>query len=91
MPSVSIDIAVRVLTKASKNDVLFWTDGVWKVHLTAPPIDGKANQALLKLLADRLNISLGQVVLKRGSANRNKIITIHGLSGEEICQRLPRK
>ena len=87
-PSVPIEIAIRVLPGASKNEVVGLTDGTWKVRLTAPPIDGRANLALVEFLAERLHVSRSQVVLIKGNTSRNKIVAVYGLSSEEITRTL---
>ncbi len=81
-------LAVRVLPGASKNEVVGLRDGTWKVRLTAPPIDGRANQALREFMADRLGINRSQVKLIKGATSRNKELVIFGLTADEIQARL---
>lgn len=73
---------------ASKNEVIGVTDGVWKVRLTAPPVDGKANRALVEYLVDKLEVNRSQVALLTGTASRSKSVAVYGLSKEEIDQKL---
>ena len=71
-------LRVRVVPRAKKNDIK--TDaGGYKVYLTAAPTDGKANKALLKLLADHLNVKRSQLMIIRGEKSRDKAIKIAGL------------
>ncbi len=82
------ELTVRVVPGASKNEVAGESAGVWKVRLTAPPVEGKANQALVAYLADKLDINRSQVALLKGATSRQKILGIYGLSREEISKRL---
>ena len=56
--------------------------------MTAPPVDAAANEALVQLLAERLDYPRGAVQLVRGAASRHKIVMLHGLSEEFILARL---
>ena len=58
-------------------------DGSLKIRLTAPPVDGKANQALVKLLANTLGISISQISISSGEHSRNKSVSIDGLDLHE--------
>lgn len=70
-------IIVRVLPRSSKNEVLGpMADGVLKIKLTAAPVDGKANEALIKLLANYFRIAKSQITIAAGATGRNKIIEI---------------
>jgi uncharacterized protein (TIGR00251 family) len=84
----SVELAVRVVPGASKNEVAGVKDGVWKVRLTAPPVEGKANRALVEYLADKLDLNKSQVALLTGTASRSKSVAVYGLSKEEIDQKL---
>lgn len=80
---------IRVQPKASKNeigDVL--EDGTLKVRVTAPPEDGKANAAVIKLIAKRLKIAPSALEITRGHTSRNKTIDIAELADDELRQRL---
>lgn len=66
-------INVRVIPKARKNDVMEFAGG-FKVYLTAPPAEGKANKALLEVLARHLNLKKSQLNIIKGEKSRNKVI-----------------
>jgi uncharacterized protein len=68
-------INVRVIPNAKKNRVEAET-GRLKVHLTAPPQDGKANELLRELLAEYYGIKRKQILLVRGAKSRDKIVEI---------------
>ncbi len=59
-----------------------------KVDLQAPPVDGKANAALLKFLAKELDVSKASVVLKSGETSRDKVVRISGTTPEKIYKIL---
>jgi uncharacterized protein (TIGR00251 family) len=70
-------LAVRVIPRASKNEIIEIMDnGRVKIRLTAPPVDGKANEALLKFLAKLLDVSIKQLKVVAGANGRNKLILV---------------
>lgn len=80
-------ISVRVIPRSSKN-TLEWKDGALKVRLTAPPVDGAANEALLTLLAQRLDLSKHDIQIVHGAAGRHKTVEIVGMTMESIEQKI---
>ena len=64
-------------------------DGILRARVAAPAIEGAANQALLRLLADELDIPKGDVRLIAGAASRTKLIVIDGVDAEVILERWP--
>lgn len=80
-------INVRVIPRSSKN-TLEWENGSLKVRLTAPPVDGAANEALLILLAQRLDLPKRDIQIVQGTASRHKIVEIAGMTLEELEQRI---
>ena len=69
-------IKVKVIPKASNKRIKKLGKNSYKIHLTAPPVDGKANKQLIELIADKLNISKSQVKIVRGETSRKKVIEI---------------
>jgi uncharacterized protein YggU (UPF0235/DUF167 family) len=65
------------------------TDGVLRVRVAAPPIEGAANQALLRVLADELGVARRAVRLVAGAAGRQKLVVVEGVSRDEILSRWP--
>jgi len=59
-----------------------------KIRLNAPPVDGKANEALISFLAGKLRVSKSSMVLKSGFSQRRKIVAVSGLPTAEIQKRL---
>ena len=68
-------IRVRVITKAGKNSVERF-DGGLKVRLTVPPIGGKANKALIEILAESLNLKKSQLRIVSGKRSKDKLIKL---------------
>lgn len=83
-----VSIRVHVAPRASASRVLGLYDGAWKVALTAPPVEGAANKALVEFLAKALGVPKRSVVLVSGRASRNKIVEIAGISDEDVYRRL---
>jgi uncharacterized protein YggU (UPF0235/DUF167 family) len=65
------------------------TDGVLRVRVAAPPIEGAANQALLRVLSDELGVARRAVRLVAGAAGRQKLVVVEGVSRDEILSRWP--
>jgi len=81
-------IEVKVQPRSSRNQISGEQDGALKVKLTAPPVEGEANQALINFLARLLKVPRKNIVLIRGETARTKLIEIRGLSKEELQQAL---
>ncbi|MBI2941752.1 MAG: DUF167 domain-containing protein [Chloroflexi bacterium] len=79
---------VRVQPGARRNEVQGFVDGVLRLRLTAPPVEGRANEALLKLLANLLGARRGQLSLLSGQTSREKVIAVEGMAEEEVHRRL---
>jgi uncharacterized protein (TIGR00251 family) len=82
-------VTVRVTPRASRNDVRLEPEAL-RVWLTAPPVEGAANEALVALLAERLRLPRGAVSLARGATSRVKQVAITGLTAAELLRRLGR-
>jgi uncharacterized protein len=80
-------IEVKVTPRASRDEIVGMRDGVLAVRVTAPPVDDKANQAVVKLLAKRAGIPRGRVRIVRGQRGRRKLIAIDG-AGREALERI---
>jgi uncharacterized protein (TIGR00251 family) len=83
-----VRIAVRVQPRARKDEIGGERDGVLIVRVTAPPVEGRANAAVRKLLAKRLGIAPGRVSVVRGAAARDKLIQIDGMDDEAVRRLL---
>ena len=80
-------INVRVIPRSSKNS-LEWDRGSIRARLTAPPVDGVANAALIDLLSRQLHLPKRDIEIVRGTTGRQKVIEVTGLTLEEVEQRI---
>ena len=81
-------LRVHIVPTANSDAVVGMHGGAVKVKLRAPAVKDKANAALMRFLAERLNLPLRAVVLQSGQRSRDKLIRVDGLSEEEIRRRL---
>jgi uncharacterized protein (TIGR00251 family) len=79
---------VRVQPRARRDEIAGEREGRLLVRVTAAPVDGKANQAVRRLLAKRLGVAPGRVAVARGQAGRDKLIAVEGLDDAELLRRL---
>ena len=86
---VKTDIKVHVVPRSSRNQILVGENDVFKLKVTAPPIEGKANKAVKELLAKRLGIGKGAVEIISGQRSRKKTVRIHGVSRKDLDRLLP--
>jgi uncharacterized protein (TIGR00251 family) len=80
--------AVKLHPRAKKNAITGEIGDALKLSLTAPPIDGRANQACIEFFANLLKVPRSSVTIASGEASRNKVIRIAGLSAEDMKKRL---
>lgn len=79
-------VALRVTPRAARDELAL--DGpVLRVHVTAPPVESAANDAVIALLARRLGIPKGRISLVRGARGRDKLVAIEGLAAAEFRER----
>jgi hypothetical protein len=79
---------VRVTPRAARDEIAGWQGDELRVRLRAPPVDGRANEALLRLLATRLSVPPSSIELVSGATARVKRLRVTGLSEEELRRRL---
>jgi uncharacterized protein (TIGR00251 family) len=83
-------LSVRVRPGARKNGVTGVHADALKIALTAPPVDGKANEALIAFLADALRVPRARIVIVSGLTSRAKMVRITGKSAAEVAAALLR-
>ena len=83
-----VSIRVKVQPRASKNQVAGFMEGVVKLRLTAPPVDGAANKACCEFLAGLLGVAKSRVEITQGQTGRNKTIRIEGISADAVLKKL---
>jgi len=67
---------VKVKPNSKHQSIKEETDGSFTVHLKSPPVDGKANDELIKILAKRFDVSKSKIIIKSGLSSRQKLIEI---------------
>jgi uncharacterized protein len=88
MEAVSTRLRLRVAPGAARAGVVGRHGEAWKVRVAAPPEAGRANDALVELLAETLSLPRGSVTLVSGHGARDKIVELAGVDPAEIDRRL---
>ena len=86
MPSCTL--ALKVIPNAPRDEVVGWLGDALKVKVRAPALDGRANDALLAFLAEKLGVPRRTVTLVRGDRSRQKVVRVDGLDRPAVKQRL---
>ena len=81
-------LRVRLTPRAASSQIDGWDGDLLRVRVAAPPVEGKANRALLRLLARALDVPPSRLRLVKGQTSREKVIAVEGLSEEEVRPRL---
>ena len=81
-------LSVIVVPRAARSSIERLADGAIQVRVTAPPVDGAANAALLRLLAGVLDVPRSRLEIIGGASSRRKRITVSGLRPDELETRL---
>lgn len=81
-------LSLHVQPGAKKSECAGLHGEALKIRLTAPPVDGKANEALLRFLAQRLAIPRQQISLKSGQTSRQKVVEIESVTAERLVALL---
>jgi uncharacterized protein len=85
----AVDVAVRVIPRAKRNEIAGERDGALVVRLTAPPVEGAANDALIEFFARALGVPKSAVQIVGGERSRNKRVAIAGVTDQQIRALLP--
>jgi uncharacterized protein (TIGR00251 family) len=83
-------LSVKLQPRASANEIVphGGTGNELRIRVSAPPVDASANEALIRLLAERLDCARGRIELLRGYKSRHKLVKLHGFTPEDILKRL---
>jgi len=84
-----VRFAVRLTPRASADGIDGVADGVLRARVGAPAVEGAANNALIRLIADELGVARRDVRIIAGAASRQKLIVVDGVDPEEIVARWP--
>jgi uncharacterized protein len=83
-----VAFAVKVHPRAKKNAITGELGDALKVSLTAPPIEGRANEACVEFFAKLLKVPRSSVTIASGQTSRNKVIRVAGLTAQQVQDRL---
>ena len=84
----SATVSVRVVPRSSNEGVAGFEEGVVRIRLNAPPVEGQANEALIRFLAKALGVPKSRIALVAGEKGRNKILRVDGISREALMAAL---
>jgi uncharacterized protein (TIGR00251 family) len=82
------ELAVKVVPRSARDEIVGWLGGTLKVRVVAPPQDGRANRALEELLAAALGLKKNAVTVAAGLSSARKRVAIAGLERDEVLRRL---
>jgi len=85
----SARFAVRITPRSAVERVEEVVDGVLKVRVMAPAVEGAANAALIRILADELDIARRDIRIVAGATSRQKLVVVDGVDPEAIVARWP--
>ena len=86
--SEDLTIRVRVQPRAKRDELAGVRDGAVLVRVVAPPVDGRANAAVCKLIARAVGVPPSRVSVVRGEAARDKVLRIEGVEADEVRRAL---
>ena len=81
-------LRVHLTPRSARDEVLGLEDDVLRARVTAPPVQGRANEALLRLLAEALGVPKSSLRIVRGQRSREKLVAVEGLDAAEVGRRL---
>ncbi len=84
----SLIFNVRVVPRASKSEIVGEHDGALKVRIAAPPVDGAANDELVKLLAKTFDVSRSEIEILKGQTSKNKQVKVSSFKREKFLRIL---
>ena len=85
---ISCTLAIKVIPNAPRSEIVGRLGDAVKIKIHAPPVEGKANDALCEFLAERLDLPRRAVNVLRGDTSRQKIVRVDGLTPAEVNVRL---
>ena len=81
-------VEIRLQPRGGRDAVVGERDGAVLIRFSAPPVDGKANAALIALVAKCLGVPKGSVTIVRGEAARNKVVRVDGRAADDVRSTL---
>ncbi len=84
----SSTLSVRVVPRSAKEGVAGFEDGVVRIRLNAPPVEGRANESLVRFLANILGVPKSRITLVAGEKGRRKVVRVDGVTREDLMAAL---
>ena len=84
----SVTFAVRVVPRSSRNQIVGVEGGALKIKLTAPPVEGAANTALVEFVAEWLGVRRSAVSIVSGDKARSKLVRVNGVTREYVVRNV---
>jgi uncharacterized protein (TIGR00251 family) len=84
----SVRVRIRVQPRASRTEIVGEHDGALKVRVAAPPVDGAANEELVRFIAKRMGVAQSRVRVTTGETGRSKVIEIDGVDVHSVRMAL---
>lgn len=88
MSAPACTLELKTIPNAPRDEIVGWLGSALKIKVHAPALDGRANDALLAFLADKLGVPRRTISLVRGDKSRQKVVAIAGLDLADVKQRL---
>jgi uncharacterized protein (TIGR00251 family) len=79
-------LTLHVQPNARQNEILGFEDGILRIKIAAPPVEGKANKELIAFLSKRLGVSKSSISINHGQTGKNKVISIIGLGRDQLYE-----
>ncbi|HEX2708829.1 MAG TPA: DUF167 domain-containing protein [Solirubrobacterales bacterium] len=83
-----VQLAVRLRPRGHRDELMGIVDGVLQARVSAPPVDGKANRALCRLIAKRVGVAPSKVSVVRGEKSRDKLVRVEGVGEGALLEAL---
>lgn len=88
MASQDARISVQVQPNAKRDEIVGFHEGALKVKISAPPVEGKANKALIAFLSEVLGVRKSSIRVEKGATSKRKLIIVEGITQADISDRL---
>ena len=83
-----VQFKIKVQPRACKNEIAGLQEDALKIRITAPPVEGEANEACIRFIAQKLGIATSRVSIVSGHTGRNKMVLVEGVNKEQLLQQL---
>lgn len=81
----SVTFTIKVLPRSSRNEFAGEQEGMLRVKLTAPPVEGAANKALIEFLSGKLKVAKSRITILTGETGRTKTVRVAGIKKEDLA------